>query len=167
MKVCHVASYYPGTHAHWGGAEQACKPTIDLLAGYGIEQTLVTSPPDNPGAALLPHIGLRGMEQFVPRALRPTVQGSRTVLVPLDPVIGHRFRRYLCDTQPDIVHLHNFKLLSLSVVAAAARRQIPVVLSVYDYWLFCPKDNLFTAEGHACEGPSSTKCLRCYRPKDR
>jgi glycosyltransferase involved in cell wall biosynthesis len=56
----------------------------------------------------------------------------------------------LDEFRPDVVHAHNiYHQLSPSVVHAAARRGIPVVLTMHDYKLACPTYQLLD-HGHPC-----------------
>ena len=49
------------------------------------------------------------------------------------------FDRLLQETAPDVVHCHNiYGRLTTSILNAAARRRIPVVLTAHDYKLVCP-----------------------------
>ena len=58
--------------------------------------------------------------------------------------------------QPDVVHTHILAGFSVDVWQAAARREIPVVHTLHDYYLLCPQSNMFTG-GHTCE----TQCSGC------
>jgi glycosyltransferase involved in cell wall biosynthesis len=49
------------------------------------------------------------------------------------------FRRFLSQTHPDVVHVHNvFPLISPSVLLECRRAKVPVVMSVHNYRLVCP-----------------------------
>ncbi|MGZ4908217.1 MAG: glycosyltransferase family 4 protein [Halobacteriota archaeon] len=63
--------------------------------------------------------------------------------------------------RPDIVHVHNFKGLSASVFAAAKDLDIPVVHTVHDYNLVCPKTTLLTRANEQCAYPHAA--CRLYR----
>lgn len=58
----------------------------------------------------------------------------------------------LIDTQrPDVVHLHNgFPLASPALAMAAHRRGVPVVMTLHNFRLICPKAQLFR-DGRICE----------------
>jgi glycosyltransferase involved in cell wall biosynthesis len=62
-----------------------------------------------------------------------------------------RMDELLDGERPDIVHLQNIHHhLSPSVIAAAARRAVPVVWTLHDFSVICPNGNLF-ARGRVCE----------------
>lgn len=84
--------------------------------------------------------------------------------------IDHRFAEVLDRVKPEIVHVGHLNHLSTSLLREAALRAIPIVLTLHDYWLMCPRgqfmqmfpedpDNLWAA----CDGQEDRKCAeRCY-----
>ena len=59
---------------------------------------------------------------------------------------GHRhqqvddaFTRILEEVEPDVVHVGHLNHLSTSLVFAARDRGVPVVFTLHDYWLMCPR----------------------------
>lgn len=68
----------------------------------------------------------------------------------LERIIKHR--------KPDIVHIHNFfSHLSPSVIFTAKRYNIPVVLTLHDYKLFCPNYKFFS---------KNEVCFDCLKNKN-
>ncbi|MBK7535748.1 MAG: glycosyltransferase [Myxococcales bacterium] len=84
--------------------------------------------------------------------------------------IDQRFVEVLDQVAPDIVHVGHLNHLSTSLLKEAAMREIPIVFTLHDYWLMCPRgqfmqmfpedqDNLWAA----CDGQDNRKCAeRCY-----
>lgn len=84
--------------------------------------------------------------------------------------IDQRFAEVLGRVEPDIVHVGHLNHLSTSLLKEAARRNIPIVYTLHDYWVMCPRgqfmqmfpkdpDNLWAA----CDGQQDRKCAeRCY-----
>lgn len=167
MNICHVASFYPEIHTSWGGAEQACKRTIEMLQDCGVTQTLVTLPKQKEASLPVPHYPIDGMESRFPRPMRGTILGIKVILFPYDPINYRKCLALFRSIKPDVVHLHNFKYLTFGVVSAARRLGIPLVYSVYDYWLFCPRESLFRNTNVSCTNATGTDCVRCYRPKGK
>ena len=67
------------------------------------------------------------------------------------PEAGRRFGLLLDDFQPDLVHAFHLNVhLSPSLLVAAARRGIPVVMSCNDYKHICPNYKLYH-HGRICE----------------
>ncbi len=66
-------------------------------------------------------------------------------------------RQVMDDFEPDVVHLHNiYHQLSPSVLAAADRRGVGVVMTLHDYKLACPAYR-FLNSGGICEACGSGK----------
>jgi len=74
-----------------------------------------------------------------------------------------KFTKLLNDFQPDIIHLHNiYHHLSPSILDAAKKKGIPVVMHLHDYKLICPNHMLFT-KGKYCEECFKTKYYNCFK----
>ena len=84
--------------------------------------------------------------------------------------VDQRFAEVLALVKPDIVHVGHLNHLSTSLLREAARGEIPIVYTLHDYWLMCPRgqfmqmfpenpNDLWTA----CDGQEDRKCAeRCY-----
>jgi glycosyltransferase involved in cell wall biosynthesis len=70
--------------------------------------------------------------------------------------------------QPDLIHAHNtFPLISPALYWMAARRKIPIVLTLHNFRLLCPQA-MFLREGKNCEAclsklPWRAVTRKCYR----
>lgn len=72
--------------------------------------------------------------------------------------------------QPNIVHIGHLNHLSTSLVYRIAKKNIPMVYTLHDYWLMCPRGQFIqrnpptTSELWAvCDGQVDTKCAKhCY-----
>ena len=84
-------------------------------------------------------------------------------------LIDKRCGELLDDFQPDVMHIGHLNHLSTSLVFEAKSRNIPVVYTLHDFWLMCPRgqfmqmysdpDNLWAA----CDGQEDRKCAtQCY-----
>ena len=88
----------------------------------------------------------------------------------LEPGIDRRFAETLDRVRPDVVHVGHLNHLSASLPAAAAARSIPVVYTLHDYWLMCPRGQFIQTFPEdpedlwaACDGQQDRKCAeRCY-----
>jgi glycosyltransferase involved in cell wall biosynthesis/MoaA/NifB/PqqE/SkfB family radical SAM enzyme len=84
--------------------------------------------------------------------------------------IDRRFAEVLELVTPDIVHVGHLNHLSTSLLREAALREIPIVFTLHDYWLMCPRGQfmqMFTEDPSnlwaACDGQDDRKCAeRCY-----
>jgi O-antigen biosynthesis protein len=62
---------------------------------------------------------------------------------------------------PRLLHVHHLAGHAASLVDAAARKGIPIVFQIQDWWLACARANLFDAERRLCSGPAPGKCSAC------
>lgn len=84
--------------------------------------------------------------------------------------IDQRFAEVLDRVDPDLVHVGHLNHLSTSLLREAAFREIPIVFTLHDYWLMCPRGQfmqMFPENPNnlwpACEGQDDRKCAeRCY-----
>lgn len=84
--------------------------------------------------------------------------------------VDERFRELVERVDPDVVHVGHLNHLSTSLVSVAAQRSIPVVFTLHDYWLACPRGQFLQVvpEGQTvgwatCDGQDDEKCARnCY-----
>jgi glycosyltransferase involved in cell wall biosynthesis/pyruvate-formate lyase-activating enzyme len=81
-----------------------------------------------------------------------------------------RFVEVLDAVRPDVVHVGHLNHLSTSLVREAATRGVPVVFTLHDYWVMCPRGQFMQMhpadDGElwaACDGQDDRKCAeRCY-----
>ncbi len=64
--------------------------------------------------------------------------------------------------QPDIVHFQHLVYLSTTCVREAVQRQIPVVMTLHDYWLICQRGRFLKPDLSVCPGQTDTGCARCF-----
>ena len=84
--------------------------------------------------------------------------------------IDQRFAEVLDHVCPDLVHVGHLNHLSTSLLREAALREIPIVFTLHDYWLMCPRGQFMqmfpedpTNLWSACDGQDDRKCAeRCY-----
>ncbi len=83
--------------------------------------------------------------------------------------IDRRFAETLDDFRPQIVHVGHLNHLSTSLITEAKKRNIPVVYTIHDYWLMCPRGQFMQMHSAdhdlwaACDGQENSKCAeKCY-----
>ena len=84
--------------------------------------------------------------------------------------VDARFAEVLDEVQPEVVHVGHLNHLSTSLLRQAAARQIPIVYTLHDYWLMCPRGQfmqMFPEDAGqvwtACDGQVDRDCAeRCY-----
>lgn len=84
--------------------------------------------------------------------------------------IDQRFAELLDRVHPDIVHVGHLNHLSTSLLVEAATRGIPIIYTLHDYWVMCPRGQFMQMHPKdpndlwaACDGQDDRKCAeRCY-----
>lgn len=84
--------------------------------------------------------------------------------------VDQRFAELLDRLQPDLVHVGHLNHLSTSLLVEAAARELPIVYTLHDYWLMCPRGQFMQMHPEdprdlwaACSGQEDRKCAqRCY-----
>ena len=86
------------------------------------------------------------------------------------PSVDAAFAELLDEFRPNVVHIGHLNHLSTSLVFEARDRRIPVVLTLHDYWLMCPRGQFIqmypenpSDNWAVCDGQDDRKCAeRCY-----
>ncbi len=84
--------------------------------------------------------------------------------------VDARFAEVLDEFRPHVVHINHLNHLSTSLVEEAHRRNVPLVFTLHDYWLMCPRGQFIQMHPSApgdvwarCDGQDDRKCAeRCY-----
>ncbi|HOG27674.1 MAG TPA: glycosyltransferase family 4 protein [Vicinamibacterales bacterium] len=78
-----------------------------------------------------------------------------------NPAVDAVARALMDDEPPDVVHVHHLTSLSTGIVEECARRDIPVIVTLHDYWLMCHRGQLLDLDLERCRGPESDRCAVC------
>jgi glycosyltransferase involved in cell wall biosynthesis len=84
--------------------------------------------------------------------------------------MDERFGEVLDRVMPDIVHVGHLNHLSTTILDQARARGLPIVFTLHDYWLMCPRGQLmqmFPEDPNdlwpVCPGQQDRRCAeRCY-----
>jgi glycosyltransferase involved in cell wall biosynthesis len=87
-----------------------------------------------------------------------------------DLVVDEQFATLLDQIQPDLVHIGHLSHLSTSLIFEAYKRAIPLVFTLHDFWLMCPRGQFLQVRPRngvdlwpLCEGQADRTCAqRCY-----
>lgn len=89
-----------------------------------------------------------------------------------DATIDQRFVEVLERVKPAVVHVGHLNHLSTSLLQEVATRGIPIIYTLHDYWLMCPRGQFMQTHPHpadtqnlwkSCDGQDDRKCAeRCY-----
>lgn len=86
------------------------------------------------------------------------------------PKVDEAFKQLIETYQPDIVHIGHLNHLSTSIILQASVKKIPIVFTLHDFWLMCPRGqflqgfNTKTADLYPiCDSQENQKCAKqCY-----
>lgn len=85
------------------------------------------------------------------------------------PDLDAAFGRLLDELRPDAAHIGHLNHLSTGLPGELAKRGIPVLFTLHDFWLLCPRGqflqiNFAQSEFHClCPGQQNERCARqCY-----
>ncbi|HEX9944073.1 MAG TPA: glycosyltransferase [Thermoanaerobaculia bacterium] len=71
------------------------------------------------------------------------------------------FREFLEEIEPEILHVHHLAGHAVTLLGEAARRKIPILYQIQDWWAPCARANLLDARRRLCSGPRPGKCSVC------
>ncbi len=165
MKVLQVIHGYPMRYN--AGSEVYTQTLCHGLAAAGHEVHVFTREEDSFAEDFAMH---REHDPDDPRVTLHVVNNPRSRDRYRHTALDARFVEVLDAVRPDVVHIGHLNHLSTSLVREAATRGVPVVFTLHDYWVMCPRGQFMqmhpTEEGElwsACDGQQDRKCAeRCY-----
>jgi glycosyltransferase involved in cell wall biosynthesis len=80
-----------------------------------------------------------------------------------DPRMAEVLAGVLDRWKPDLLHVQGLQFVGgVSALRAAAARGVPIVMTLHEYWLLCPRAGLmYDVAGRACETATPADCARC------
>ncbi len=83
------------------------------------------------------------------------------------PKIDRLFSEVVESFGPDVIHIGHLNHLSTSLVEVAASKGVPLLYTLHDYWLLCPRGQFIQRNSKEpwalCDGQEDEKCAReCY-----
>lgn len=103
-------------------------------------------------------------DMFVLPALRSQIAKLLWRLC-IHPFIYRKLRRFIVNYQPDVIHLHNIKQYTPSLLYAL--RGYPVVHTVHDFSHLCPTAQNLHRDGSPCQTGIRAHCFWQHRVKYR
>lgn len=83
--------------------------------------------------------------------------------------IDSKFAELLQDLRPEIVHIGHLNHLSTNIVNEIKKVSLPIVYTLHDYWLMCPRGQFIQMKTNddevwkLCDGQENKKCAsQCY-----
>lgn len=79
----------------------------------------------------------------------------------MDAAIG----TVLDEVAPDVVHVQSLVYFGLALIRQAALRKIPIVMTLHEYFVACPRGGLLLDQrGRLCDPIPFDECARCLAP---
>jgi glycosyltransferase involved in cell wall biosynthesis len=161
MKIALVNDKY--IHHEGGGAQESVRILAESLAARG-HQVSVWATTYRPDQGRTHEVHANVQVTFLPIANVYWPHGKRPdLLKPLwhaidshNPVMARRVGQLLDEERPDILHTNILAGFSPAIWAEASQRNVPVVHTMRDYYLSCPKGAKFQ-NGAEC----TTTCTSC------
>jgi len=158
MKICLVSDALPGYHKNWGGSEFLCWKFGEDLQKAGHDVFFLT-------------IQFDRKKNFERIFQIPFFFKNLSIFVPFFPLFSANFPIdiysiiysiiFLKKIKPDIIHFHGRKLF-LPVMIASLILKIPTVLTVLEYFLFCPKIIASKPKSNIrCKELHGINCVEC------
>ncbi|WP_455645977.1 glycosyltransferase family 4 protein [Methanosphaera sp.] len=156
MKICYISNLYPPNVL--GGAEIIVEKMALELVKRGHESIIITTSPYN-------------KKHVINRDNTTIYQINTTKLYPvykqteasgLKKPLWHLFdlwnnatlkeiKKILVEENVDLIHINNFKGLSLSCFKVGKDLNIPVIFESHDFSLICPRANLIRGNNTLCQ----------------
>jgi len=159
MKSLIVNSLYPPNAI--GGAERSVKIMAEGLVREGIDVTVVSTADKDSFSEIE---GVRVFYVKVPNLywMKQSKEKSK-MLRPLwhlidsyNPFVSVKLKSLFDQEKPDVIHTNNLSGFSVAVWNMAAKRNIPVVHTIRDHYLLCPKSVMFKNSKNCY-----TQCMSC------
>jgi glycosyltransferase involved in cell wall biosynthesis len=129
MRILYVAHGFPPEEK--AGTELHAESVARRMEGLGHETFVFAASRHVPPGETRPLSDRSG------RLLGVTV-GADYALEVLNAEIRRELERCLDEVRPDVLHVQHLLFLSADVIEAAKAREIPVVVSLHDFWFQCP-----------------------------
>ncbi len=159
MNICYISNLYPP--AVLGGAEIIVEKIAKSVAKKNHNVTIITTSPDDDRHVLErddTKIYQLNTTRIYPVYKQTEATGIQKPLWHLFDLWSNRtlkqVKKILEKEDIDIVHINNFKGLSLSVFKAGSDLGIPVVFESHDFSLICPRANLIRGNDTLCTNPN-------------
>lgn len=156
MKICIISNLYPPNVL--GGAEIIVEKMVTAISKKHDVFVITTSPDDEEHKKIEDNISIY---QINTTKLYPPYKQTEasSIKKPLwhlfdlwDNNTYKKIKSIIEEEKCDIIHVNNFKGLSLSVFKIGKDLNIPLVFESHDFSLICPRANLIRGNNQLCDG---------------
>ena len=83
-------------------------------------------------------------------------------------IVERWLNKYLANHNFDIVHVTSVYSLGVGILRSVKRANIPLVLTLMDFWFLCPSLQLLRSDGELCDGDTTPwQCEACLMAESR
>lgn len=162
MKILLITSFFPPTHT--AGTEKRTLAYALGLQKLGYEVQVVCAGDWDEGQRYWNGYTDELYQQIPVRRihLNWTLAPDPNQYLYYNSLVEKNIGEWLQQWQPDLVHITSCLTLSASVIQVVKDNDIPLVLTLTDFWFICPRVNLLKGDGSLCTGITSPwDCLQC------
>jgi glycosyltransferase involved in cell wall biosynthesis len=162
MKICIISNLYPPLA--FGGATGVAASSAEFLKKRGHETIVITISPDkndyieeinNVKVYRINPLNFFSFYDDFKERNRPTVLKFLWHLVDLWNIDSYlEIKKILKNEAPDIVHVHNYKGISMSIFNATKSLNIPLIFTAHDHSFMCIRASLLNGSGEMCHKPN-------------
>ena len=77
-------------------------------------------------------------------------------------LIAEHVEKWVAEINPDVIHITSCYTLSAKIIEVINELNIPMVLTLTDFWFICPKHSLLRFDDTLCNGRTTNReCLDC------
>ncbi len=156
MKICFITNLYPPNVL--GGAEIIVEKMALNMLEHGHESIIITTSPDEEYHVInrdKTTIYQLNTTKLYPTYKQTDAQGIKKhfwhILDLWNNSTLNVIKKILVEENVDVIHINNYKGLSLSCFKAGKDLNIPVIYESHDFSLICPRANLINGNNKLCE----------------
>jgi glycosyltransferase involved in cell wall biosynthesis len=166
MKILYINTLYYPTIV--GGAEKVVQSLAEGLASVNVETVVAATASrttvDQIGGVKVYHVGMKNLFwTYDERKRLPFMKPFWHLIDIYNPFMAREVEKIIDREQPDLVHTHNLQGFSVAAWKVVKKRGLPLVHTMHDYYLFCPRNTMF-GNGRNCT-ESCWTCSLFSRPK--
>ncbi len=163
LRITYIVHHYPPDYR--AGAEQYTHRAARWMVEQGHDVEVVTLESISEGSSAHVESTLEAYEGVPVHRLRFKLVGAPHELTWRfdNPLLEQWVADYLTERKPDFVHFMAGYLIGIGPLRAVRAAQIPMALTMHDYWFVCPRHTLQRGNGELCTAVPETPaaCARC------
>lgn len=166
MRIAYISDYLPEYHTRAGGADWAswrigeAVSNEDFFIEYFIRKSNISNHPVRNNVNFVPLI-----EDILLPGISKYSEVLKWYILQIDPLAFVYFFIRFIFRRPDLVHIHRFRCITFAPIVVSQFLNIPIYLSIYDYWLFCALETLIDYNSKICRRFHGLWCWHCLPKK--